>query len=243
MMRDQTSASASTAAATPTAPRDGAEPVQKKVGLWNRVLWLLMRVALVTPSLREIQERKYPLAKGLPEHEIAEAEARFLFQLAESASDHTDDKIKQLLTLSSSLVTVLALFGDRVQPRILVVIVALTLLVSVLMCVTALGVRRWAVPDVFEPTGAEDSDTWARNLLQATYTNRSFHAFRVDQYRSALRYFVAALIATGLLALLVDSTDNSADLSKTLKSMQDNGVIMRSPPPPLPPLLPPWHYP
>src|SRR4051794_13346996 len=114
----------------PTRAIDTQVSGRKKPGLWDRSLWLLMRIAFTDPSLREAQKRAYP-GEQLPQHKIKENEARFLFELAETASDHTDDKIKQLLTLSSSLVAVLAVFGDQVRPRVLVVIVASALLVSV----------------------------------------------------------------------------------------------------------------
>ncbi len=216
----------------------------KEIGFWNLLLWLLMRLAFVAPTIEEIKKRQYPqLKRALPAHTIAETEARFLFDLAEAASDHTDDKTKQLLTLGSSLVAVLALFGGSVHPRILVGIVAFALLVSILMCVMALGVRRSSVPDVSDPGRTENADTWARDLLEATYENRSFHGFRVDQYRCATRYFVAALVATGFLALMISTGETTADLGKTHKGIEDNGIIVRPPPPPLPVLPPPWKYP
>ena len=88
----------------------------KRPHLWDRIMWLIMRIAFVTPTLEEVRTRKYNYPKTLPAHTITDSQAQFLFELAESSSDHTDDKIKQLLTLSSSLVAVLALFGGGRPP-------------------------------------------------------------------------------------------------------------------------------
>ena len=103
----------------------------------------------------------------------------------------------------------------------------------------ALGVRQWSVPEVSDV--GEAPNAWARDLLDATYDNRAFHFFRVDQYRCSLRYFVCALIATGLLALLAHAEKPADELGPTLREIRENGLIVRPPPPPI--AIPPqWGY-
>lgn len=208
----------------------------------NGVLWFLMRISSVTLTMSEVANRSNQLPKALPNYEVSEGEAQFLFERAEVASDHTDDKIKQLLTLSSSLIAVLALFGGNVHSPTAIVIVAFPLLIAVLMCVMALGVRESALPDLSPAKRGEHSEHWASDLVIATHQNSSSHAFRVDQYRSALRYFVTALVATAILALVVGFQEPADDVNKTLKSIQDNGLMVRPSPPPPDVALPPWTY-
>jgi hypothetical protein len=207
-----------------TAPTERTETVAK-VHWRNRILWLIMWVARIDLTPMEVQQRSYG-SVPVPNQKFDKDQAKLVFELTEAGSDHTDDKVKQLLGLGSSLVTVIALFGGGVRPRALVVFTALMLLLSIVLCVSALEVRTRVVPTA-DPVNDEGEDNWARDLVQASASNRAFHAFRVDQYRAASRFFLAALLASAILALVARSDQSSGELNRTLQRIEAKGLLVR----------------
>src|SRR2546425_373923 len=106
-------------------------------------LFVLARIVLVEIPFKHIEDhRGPPLGRVLPAGTMLDpARAEFLWAEQESASAHTDSMVKQMLALSSALATILfpLLGGSRLCFRVPAIV---GMLVSVLFCLQALGVRR-----------------------------------------------------------------------------------------------------
>lgn len=168
----------------------------------HAAVFLLCRVALVDLAFREVRAKRYLDAKRPPDHALDAGQAEFLFKAQREDSSHTDDKVKQLLTLSSSLATIILAFVRDVRPRWLVVSALALLFACVYLCVSVLDVRGGQGPTPGD-AGQDDRDLkrgWARDLVASLYVNQRAHAYRVDRYRAAGRYFRVAFLLTPVLA-------------------------------------------
>src|SRR5258708_4199005 len=78
--------------------------------IYDSVVFLLLRIALVDLTFAEVRGRS---CKGPPKpaHKVDADQAELLLKLQREDSDHTDTKVRQLLTLASSLVTVVLVFA------------------------------------------------------------------------------------------------------------------------------------
>lgn len=190
------------------------------------LLLLAMWIVGVFVAFREVRGRSYT-PQAVPKYPMDHDQVKILFDVSESASAHTDDKIKQLLTVSSSLATFVAVFSRATEPRWLGAVVVWLLLMAVVLCLSAFEVRREMVPVPED----KDSDTnhvaWARDLLKSCYANRASHFFRVDQYRAATRYFMLALLCTLGLALIHKTGDPLTDLTATVHRIEERGLVTR----------------
>jgi len=165
-------------------------------------LFILVRLVLVDMTFGEFQERSHGVSNPpLPPGKIRPNQAHFIFEQERLADQHTDDKVKQLLTLTSALATLVAAiavskFGLGVH-RIPVIL--LPLLAAVYICVGGLlDVRVHSLPTLSEAGADPDDQEWARGVIAATGFNRGSRFFRVDLYRAALRWFLVALLIAPL---------------------------------------------
>lgn len=168
------------------------------------LLLALLWIALVPLRWRDVRLRKYDRGiASAPDHDVAPAAAELLFKTEREDSAVTDEKTRLLLTLTTSLTTIALVFGGQVQPRWLFVGLVGLLIASVLLCLSVFEVRRGMMLPTPEDSSHRDrSREWARDLMASYYANRATHAFRVDRYRAALRYFRLALLLTPVLAAL-----------------------------------------
>lgn len=174
-------------------------PESARLGIHGCFTLILTRLARVHVTSAHIRERSYPPQGSLPLHDIDAAQAEFQYRLQREDSAHTDDKVKQLLTLSSALASVVVVFTGDVQPRLIVAIPMGLLLASVFLCLGALGVRTINAPTLEDMRRSDIKQQWAKDLLSSCFANRGRHAFRVDCYRAAARYFVLALLGTPVI--------------------------------------------
>ena len=172
-------------------------------GLGRIFVYLLCRVAFIELSLKEVRAGRYLNVKDTPTHVLDSGQAEFLFKTQREDSSHTDDKIKQLLTLSSSLATIILAFVRDVHPQWLVVLVLAVLFACVYLCISVLEVRSGQQPTPGEAAQGDDAELknrWAHDLVSSLYVNQRAHAYRVDRYRAASRYFRLAFLLTPVLA-------------------------------------------
>lgn len=162
--------------------------------IYDLLLFLLARVALVAVTLAEVR-RNSRLAAAAPTipSRIRPAQARFHFDQIQESSKHTDEKVKQLLTLSVALNAFLVAFARALGGGALVFTVALGLTACVFLCVGTLRVRSSALPDLQDALSDPGEHGWARDLVAAAQHQRLSHLYRVDLYRAARRWFVLAL--------------------------------------------------
>jgi hypothetical protein len=161
-------------------------------------LFILVRLVLVETTFAEFRSRSHGASNPpLPPGKIRPTQAHFIFEQERLADQLTDDKVKQLLALTSSLsalVTAIALshFGlaaDRI------VLILVPLLAAVYICLGGLmDVRRYSLPTISEASADPEEQEWVRGVIAATGFNRGSRFFRVDLYRAALRWFLLALL-------------------------------------------------
>jgi hypothetical protein len=169
-------------------------------------LFILVRLVLVDITLAEFRQRSHGvLNPPLPAGRISPSQAQFVFEQERLADEHTDDKVKQLLTLTSSLTALLTAiavsrFGLGVSE---IAVVLLPLLAAVYICLGGvLDIRIHSLPTITQVGADPEDQEWARGMVSATGVNRGSRFFRVDLYRAALRWFlVALLIAPFVVAL------------------------------------------
>jgi hypothetical protein len=125
------------------------------------------------------------------------SQARFLFEQQEAASGHTDDKVKQLLILSSSLATFIAAYA----PLSIAWLALLPLGSSICISIRNIHVRNYAIPEISDQRIDAAEQQWCRDLITATEHNRASHAYRVRLYSAALRWFGFAIVSFAILSL------------------------------------------
>jgi len=204
--------------ATPTLPPSG--PSGFRAGDWRFiVLFLLSRLARVHITWGELRERTYPV-DALPQYHIDAQQAELLFNLQREDSAHTDEKVKQLLTLSASLAALIVAFARDVHPRWLLVLLLALLVACVYLCISIFDVRIEQTPKLEDADGADAANQWAKDLAESRLANRARHQLRVDRFRAASRYFIAAFLLTPLVAYFAQSKpDAVAALRPTIDRM------------------------
>lgn len=119
--------------------------------------------------------------------------AEFLFNRGQHQAEHTDQKAKHLLGLSSALATLLVVFAPDVDPGWLVLPSLVALLFSVLLSVTILGVRVEMIPEPESLDSDPEGSQWARDILTSYLFNRNRHLFLVDLFAASRRWLIVAL--------------------------------------------------
>lgn len=198
------------------------------VCVYDCAIFLLLRGMGIEARFGEVRKRAYRRSDTIPGFPIDPAQAEFVFRWEREGSDHTDDKTKQLLALSSSLVTVVLVFANDAKPVALLILVMALLLAVVILCVAVLGVRTSSTPTLEDSTNPHNQKIWAKDLVIAASINAAGHRFRVDCYRTAARYLLLALLLTPVLAALSKSKpDTSAELLQVLEHVERNGLPVR----------------
>lgn len=182
------------------------------VWVYPRTLSLLARSVFVGIPREHLEQHRAPSVEFRPGTGVVldPKRAEFLWTEQEAASAHTDEMTKQLLTLSSALVTV---FITLLPWALLVLRFAAiaALLVSVVFCLQGFGVRRKSVPDTPYAMSEVGDREWTNDLITATGYNRGSHFHRVDLYRAAKRWFMLALLLVVLAAILRPAALPGAD--------------------------------
>jgi hypothetical protein len=194
--------------------------------VFDAVLMLLLYLALVPVEWKRVRLRSYPTPGTTPDATVEQAE--FLFELQRDDSAHTDDKVKQLLTLSASLAGITLVFGQDVRPRWPFALLIGLLVAVGLLCVSVIGVRSGMVPTPVPGSGDEADIERARDLMQSYDANVAAHGYRADRYRAATRYFRLALILTPVLALMMNPRPNpTQDLANSVQRLEHDGIVLR----------------
>jgi len=197
---------------------------------YDAAVFLLLRFMSVDATFDEVKGRCYP-EEPAPSHPLDADQAELLFKLQREDSDHTDTKVRQLLTLGSSLVTIVLVFARDAQPVALLITLSVLLLAAVLLCVATLGIRPSAVPRLEDSSATGNREQWARDLDAARRRNVGSHAYRVDCYRAATRYFLIALLMTPVLpAFSAPKPAQTTDLLRALQRIEKHGILVRSAP-------------
>lgn len=187
------------------------EAQESKLGVRGVLVLLLTNLVFVSVRPAQVRERAYPAQGTLPPHDVDSDQAEFLYKQQREDSAHTDDKAKQLMTLSAALTTAIGVFARDVQPRWLVAMVAALLIACVFLCLTVLDVRTSNVPTLEAAGRADLKEQWGRDLLWSYFANRGRHAYRVDQFRAAGRYFTLALLITPIITLFSEPKPEPTD--------------------------------
>jgi len=228
------------AADRPDAPRWFQPPVQRVARFLESIenlasathsllLTVLLWIAMVRVDWRSVRSRQYNgFQRSFPPHVAVDA-AAFLFKLQREDSTSTDEKVKQLLTLSSSLATIALVLAGEVRPRWLGEVLVAFLVACVVLCVSVLEVRAQMVPVPDDAnSGGFDRFAWAHDLQRSYYANRASHASRTDRFRAATRYFrVALLIAAVLAAMTVRTPNSSQDLASAIHQLEVRPVRVK----------------
>lgn len=196
------------------------------VSTWTRIesaiavssaaaLHALARIAGIEVAFSESKARTYRSRDSVVAASLDGAHAEFLFNLQREDSTHTDDKVKQLLALSSSLAAVLLAFARDVRPQWMIVVILTLLVCAVFLCLSVLGVRTEQFPTLESPTLADGDNSWAHDLVAAGNANAAAHAFRVDRYRAASRYFRLALLLTPIAAVFTVARPDPSERLET----------------------------
>lgn len=207
-------------------PQAGAAPTndRRKAGIdvGGFFVWCLMRVVCVRTTRAQVRARTYEPQGSLPQYDVDEAQAEFLYKQQREDSAHTDDKVNQLLALSSSLTAAIAVFTLDVQPRWLVAVVMGLLIACVFLCLSVLEVRTANLPTLEDANSDDLKKRWARDLLVTCFANRGRHAFRVDRYRAAGRYFTVALLLTPIIAFFsVSKPDPTEKITRAVERVEN----------------------
>jgi len=207
-----------------TVVRDGGtESSSPSAGLLDWLLLAVLKAVRVDVELADVRRRAYT-ETALQAYDIDATEAEFLFDAAEDASKHTDEKVKQLLTVSSALTTLVSVFGREAAPRLVIAGVALFLVVCVILCLNVLSVRKYTLPILEDRKAPNHSDVWAKDLLRSAYANRAAHFFRVDLYRAASRYFVLALVLSMVVIFTPKKSDARIQLPVTSQGLKRSAI-------------------
>jgi hypothetical protein len=163
------------------------------VGLKDAVVFALLRAAGMSVAWRSVREESTDSGMSVDKNKkYLASEAAMLFEIGKGASDHTDDKAKHLMALSASLFTFLLVFARDLEPHILMVLSVVAFLLTVVLCQKILGVRVEMAPS---PVAGESfRDEWARDLISSYIYNRNRHAFRVEVFRAACRWFLLGFV-------------------------------------------------
>jgi hypothetical protein len=169
--------------------------------LRNLVVYVLTRMAWVRVTFEELRTQTTIDASAVvPTHPLNPSQAELLFKSQREDSARTDEKVRQLLTVSASLAAIIAVFARDVRPRGLVVLLLALLVACVYLCLHVLDVRTEVVPTLENADTDSNQRQWARDLLWSCFANRARHRLRVEHFRAAGRYFVAALLVTPFVA-------------------------------------------
>lgn len=191
------------------------------------LLFTLMRAVLVRVPWRHFRAGRYSAVDPALPTSVDSSQAESLFKIGQEDSADTDDKVKQLLTLSASLATIALVFGRDARPAFLFVFLVAALVAVVLFCISVFRVRKITVPTLEDNT-AERHKQWGSDLLKSYYANRASHNFRTDQYRTAHRYFVLALVSLAVLAaFVVQKPDPSKEIAEALQRIERLGLRLR----------------
>jgi len=200
-------------------------------------LFCLVRVVLVEPTWAELRERTYHVSgPPAPPGKISPAQARFIFEQEQLSDEHTDNKVRQLLTLTSALATLVSAIALSKFGRGVVALILIPLLATVYICLGGLlGVRVYHLPTASVERNEQE---WARDMLTATRLNRGASALRVDLYRAALRWFLLALIvapiAVGLEAAHAGREFYTVDFARSSAPKVPTSILPPSGPAPKP---------
>jgi hypothetical protein len=224
---------------TPSYPSRWTTPTFERVvtRVYDGVVFLLLRLMSVDATFDEVKGRCYP-EESAPSHKVDANQAELLFKVQREDSDHTDTKVRQLLTLGSSLVTIILVFARDEEPKALLATLSALLLAEVVLCIATLGIRPSAMPRLEDSSATGNREQWARDLDTARRRNVGSHAYRVDCYRAATRYFLVALLMTPVLAAFSrPKPAQTTELLRILQRIEKHGILMR-PAPGLPPNSP-----
>jgi hypothetical protein len=176
---------------------DGVSLLLLKVVIVPDVTWEGMRTARLLGSAVASDESPAEgsvLPKPLDSNDVRAGQ--FLFQLQEAASQHTDGKVRLLLSLATALFAA-ALAAISAHGTDLVWVVALGMLSLVLLlCFSYFGVRGYESPTPPPKSGDAPSKAWAREIYRAISINECVHNVRVEIYRGAQRWLFATLAVT-----------------------------------------------
>jgi hypothetical protein len=154
-----------------------------------------MWMAAVPVRWEHVVERRKDY-RGGERRTIDVTRATFVYEQGKLDSAHTDEKVRQLLSLSGILTPIAVVLVNSGRPGFAGWVVVGLLLMSVFLCLQNLEVRN----EVRVTDESVSDDDWSWSLHDAAQWNAASHSFRVDAYRSARRYFLMALIMTPVAA-------------------------------------------
>ncbi len=197
---------------------NGRSALTRLVGALHRIAevasdaltWCLIRAALVPEAswnqLRQwrddgVASSEVSTEADPPEWRELDAESvKFVWNLQEAASAHTDDKFKLLLTLGSSLSTGILVITRGIESTMPWTYGIVALVFTAYLCLAALGVRTYWAPTPMK-RGAEAD--WIRDLYSCYLGNAEAQSLRVGLLRGARRWFLAALLLVGIAGVTV----------------------------------------
>ena len=104
---------------------------------WDALLAGLLSIVLIRPGW-QVLRRGYKDYDTGQKRTFDVDHARLFWEMTNDASEHTDDKVRQLLTLSSALTPVAIVLAKLSRPQFLGWLIAASLVAAVLLCVGAI---------------------------------------------------------------------------------------------------------
>jgi hypothetical protein len=177
----------------------------------------------VRPGWKSVRRRYKDYDLGA-RREFDANQAKLFLDWANEASEHTDAKVRQLLTLSAALAPVALVLASHAYPRVLGLLVVGMLVVVVLLCVAIIEVRVSVQPTLeqVQQDGSHHKQ-WAWDLFSSAQANQAIHRLRVDFYSAARRYFIVSFLLTTVAAITTLSSapgPGRDDLQARLPSAQ-----------------------
>jgi hypothetical protein len=126
---------------------------------------------------------------------LDEKAVRFVWDLQEQASAHTDDKVKVLLTLSASLSTGVLVITRGTDATVPWTYGIAAFACAAYLCLAGLGVRTYWSPT---PTKRDEGGDWVRDLYSCYLGNSEAQVLRVGLLRGARRWFLVGFVLVGL---------------------------------------------
>lgn len=197
--------------------------------LYDALLFVLARLILVEVTWEEVKDSKRPwkAPTKVPE-QVNASQAKFRLEQQQKSSTHTDEKVKQLLTLSVALNAFIVAFARGLGSAMLIGVMAFSLTASVFLCIGTLRVRPSAEPDLSDPSIDPEEFAWAKDLILATQQEQLAHMYRVDLYRAARRWFLLAFAITPFIVALAPKPDSSsAPASVNISNVTTGGSVQK----------------
>lgn len=173
-----------------------------------------LRFSMIDCSFNEVKIRQYeynrdstPVVKGINVSEQVVRLAEQLYELAAKRRETVSGKVSSLLTLSSLLLAIMAVFAPRTSLSLLLIAPFLAFSATVFLLVVYLGVGTHNYPDLTSKImDADDKDQnalIAQEWIKCADSDQDSVDFLVDVFRAARRWFTFGLVLSVVAVVII----------------------------------------